>query len=157
MPVADLSSSRIELQPTTSNEDPNSGDHVPSLELREIEVHQDAEGTANDARRHRRSRILSTLNIGRMRQATPQERLEALRNLREANASNNEDGPRNRFSRRLSRALGSRPASGVISRPVSGIPAAASGALHPDVNTSSDRRDGEQAPGDRRREGSFAG
>ena len=91
---------------------------------------------AENARRNRRSRILSTLNVGRMRHATADERIEALRTLR------NEDQPipenveqgglnvgertRDRARRRLSRAFGSRPASGVhSSRPTSQVPAAA--------------------------------
>lgn len=88
-------------------------------------------------RHNRRSRIL---HIGRMRHATPDERIEALRRLRNENRdratnANVEDsgwsvGERtlNRIGARLSRAFGaSRPASGISapgSRPVSQVPAA---------------------------------
>ena len=86
------------------------------------------------ARRNRRSRILSTLNVGRMRHATADERIEALRTLREQNQATTEnaeqggrnvgDRPMNRARARLSRAFGSRPASGVHgSRPTSQVPA----------------------------------
>ena len=100
--------------------------------------------TPNDAinaettRRNRRSRIL---HIGRMRHATPDERIEALRALRNENRNggatnaNVEEGgwsvgerTLNRIGARLSRAFGgSRPASSVSapgSRPVSQVPAA---------------------------------
>ena len=72
----------------------------------------------NTARHHRRSRILSTLNVGRMRHATPEERLAALRDLRSvdrdpATDANQEQGgwmvgerTMGRFSRRFSRAFG---------------------------------------------------
>ena len=88
-------------------------------------------------RHNRRSRIL---HIGRMRHATPDERIEALRRLRNENRdgdtnANVDEGGRsvgertlNRIGARLSRAFGgSRPASGVSapgSRPVSQVPAA---------------------------------
>ena len=87
-------------------------------------------------RHNRRSRIL---HIGRMRHATPDERIEALRRLRNENRdratnANVEEGglsvgerTLNRIGARLSRAFGgSRPASGVSapgSRPVSQVPA----------------------------------
>ena len=88
------------------------------------------------ARRNRRSRILRTLNVGRMRHATADERIEALRRLRDENQATDESvdqggrnvGERtmNRARARLSRAFGSRPASGVHnSRPTSQVPAAA--------------------------------
>ena len=88
-------------------------------------------------RHNRRSRIL---HIGRMRHATPDERIEALRRLRNENRdratnANVEEGgwsvgerTLNRIGARLSRAFGgSRPASGISatgSRPVSQVPAA---------------------------------
>ena len=92
---------------------------------------------AETTRHNRRSRIL---HIGRMRHATPDERIEALRRLRNENRDratneNVEEGgwsvgerTLNRIGARLSRAFGgSRPASGISapeSRPVSQIPAA---------------------------------
>ena len=71
-----------------------------------------------------------------MRHATPDERIEALRRFRNENQTTNENvdqgglnvGERtmNRARARLSRAFGSRPASGVhSSRPTSQVPAAA--------------------------------
>lgn len=79
-----------------------------------------------ESRPHRRSRIVSILNIGRMREATPEERLNALRRLREEGMINPEttgERSRRRFSHRWSRAFGSRPTSTVIpSRPVSEVP-----------------------------------
>ena len=89
------------------------------------------------SRHNRRSRIL---HIGRMRHATPDERIEALRRLRNedrhraAEVNIEEAGQSvgertlNRIGARLSRAFGgSRPASGIsgpTSRPVSQAPAA---------------------------------
>lgn len=154
--IANFRCSRIELQPTASHEETSPEDLGPSLELRDVEAPPDPENVPNDTRRNRRSRILSTLNIGRMRHATPQERLEALRILRQTNASNNEDTTRNRFSRRFSRALNSRPPSAMASRPTSEIPPGAAGAL--DAGSASGRRDDDLAPPvDTRRAGSFAG
>ena len=64
-------------------------------------------------RRNRRSRILHTLNIGRMTTATPEERLAALRMLRhEQMIGDSTPRARSRFSQRLSRTFGSRPQSG---------------------------------------------
>ena len=91
---------------------------------------------AESARHNRRSRILHTLNIGRMRHATPEERIAALRRLRNENEASDpaaEQSSRrgSRFSRRFSRAFGgshggSRRASVMnTSRPVSEIPPAA--------------------------------
>ena len=98
---------------------------------------------AETTRHNRRSRIL---HIGRMRHATPDERIEALRRLRNENRNRATDanveeggwsvGERtlNRIGARISRPFGfsralggSRPASGVSapeSRPVSQAPAA---------------------------------
>ncbi|KAL9123797.1 MAG: hypothetical protein Q9217_006811 [Psora testacea] len=129
---------RIDLHPTTSNHAIEESDDGPSLETRVYtEQPPTAETTANETtRRNRRSRILSTLNIGRMRHATPQERIEALRTLRSEGLTGNErqeheghvggDRAINRISRRFGRALGSRPPSSVpTSRPVSEVPPAA--------------------------------
>ena len=133
-------SSRVDLHPTRSH-DPEAGDEMaedlddgPSFEIREspnVDVSE---------RRNRRSRILHTLNIGRMRHATPEERIEALRRLRaenQASDSTAEQGGRrgSRFSRRISRAFGgSRPHSGILnSRPVSEIPPQAAEPVPADV------------------------
>ncbi|MCJ1269593.1 hypothetical protein MMC22_009485 [Lobaria immixta] len=66
--------------------------------------------------------LQNTLNRRRMRDATPEERIEALRTLRTAHRAHEsesagltEQRPRNRMSARLSRAFSS-------SRPVSGVP-----------------------------------
>ena len=164
---ANLLCSRIDLHPTRSH-DSDEDNHVPSLEPRHAEPPPDAEAAnIETSRRNRRSRILSTLNIGRMRQATPQERLEALRVLRNegmTGADPPEQGQRtpNRFSRRLSRALGSRPTSGVpSSRPTSEIPP---GATDTDFSSNTEQRNTEGGVGsrlrpevDRRRQGTYAG
>ncbi|KAG8529976.1 uncharacterized protein KY384_005458 [Bacidia gigantensis] len=165
---ANPDASRVDLHPTSTEDDSDIEDHVPSLETRDVELPPDVENGNPEARRNRRSRILSTLNIGRMRQATPQERLEALRTLRNEGQLESEaperrlqpggDGAMNRFSRRLSRALGSRPASGIQSRPVSEVPMPAS-----DVQPSTAAATTEQTEPsltvqpDPRRHGSFAG
>lgn len=122
--------SRIDLQPKNNT---NEGEELPepTLDVRAAEQDVVAEGSnAEASRRNRRSRILSTLNIGRMRHATPQERIDALRTLRTEGMTavdrpEGTDRTNNRFSRRFSRALTSRPASrptsSAPSRPVSGV------------------------------------
>lgn len=87
---------------------------------------------------HRRSRtgltsyIHNTLNRGRMRNATPEERVAALRGLRTANsvrepdaaAFNAEQRSRNRLSARLSRAFNSssaQPVASIAPSPDSGV------------------------------------
>ena len=131
--------SRVDLHPTTSN--------IEDLEVDDAEAEPSQPNgpptSTNDAsnaettRHNRRSRIL---HIGRMRHATPDERIEALRRLRNedrdrATNDNIEEGglsvgerTLNRISARLGRAFGgARPASGVsapTSRPVSQVPAA---------------------------------
>ena len=132
--LIDLRTSRVDLHPTNSHdidlEDEELFEDGPSLETRDF---QDSPPVEAVRRRHRRSRILQTLNIGRMRHATPEERIAALRRLRsenEASESTAEQGVRagSSFSRRLSRVLGgshggSRRVSGTLSsRPVSEIP-----------------------------------
>lgn len=117
--------SRVDLRPTASHDAEREGAEGtyiydgPSLEVAYEEIPEEP------TRRHRRSRILSTLNIGRMREATPEERIDALRRLRDeglVGAESESSRPRRRFSR-LSRAFGSRPTSAVMhSRPVSGVP-----------------------------------
>lgn len=130
--------SRVDLHPTSSDaedaEDEEADTNVISANP------GNRSGTPTDtAHRNRRSRILSTLNAGRMRHATADERIEALRRLREENQATNENvdqggwivGERtmNRARARLSRAFGSRPASGVHgSRPTSQVPAGAAAA-----------------------------
>lgn len=127
--------SRVDLHPTsTENEEPEE-DGADSYVLPTSPGNPSGAPTEN-SRRNRRSRILSTLNVGRMRHATADERIEALRRLREENQATNENieqggwivGERtmNRARARLSRAFGSRPSSGVHgSRPTSQVPAAA--------------------------------
>lgn len=130
-PLAKSLHSRVDLHPTSND--------TEDLEEDEAETHviPDGPGTRSSAptetaRRNRRSRILSTLNVGRMRHATADERIEALRRLRDENHATNENveqggwivGERtmNRARARLSRAFGSRPASGIHdSRPTSQV------------------------------------
>ena len=138
--IAKMRVSRVDLHPTTSN--------IEDLDVEDAESepspHNGLPPTSpNDAlnaettRHNRRSRIL---HIGRMRHATPDERIEALRRLRNENRDratneNVEEGgwsvgerTLNRISARLGRAFGgTRPGSGVsapASRPVSQVPAA---------------------------------
>lgn len=124
--MTDFSNSRVDLQPTASH-DPDTGSEegfrsAPLATDATLEAWPQPETpTAESAPRNRRSRILHTLNHGRMRQATPEERLAALRWLRRENQTSEsvaEQGsrPGSRFSRRLSHALGgSRPASRPLS------------------------------------------
>ena len=135
-------------------------------ELEEDEAETDVIQTGHDrrssmpteaARRNRRSRILSTLNVGRMRHATADERIEALRTLREQNQATNEnadqggrtvgDRPMNRARARLSRAFGSRPASGVHgSRPSSQVPAHAAASADTPTGAETPATAEERAP-----------
>ena len=122
-------------------------DEGPSLETRDWRdgPHVDQENAqVQSARRNRRSRILHTLNIGRMRHATPEERIEALRRLRSENQASDSfagqgSGVGSRFSRRVSRAFGgsrggSRRASEIVhSRPMSEVgPSVVEPANHPE-------------------------
>ena len=132
-PLTNLPYSRVDLHPTSQDAE------EPEEEEAETDVIQTGHDRRSSmpteaARRNRRSRILSTLNVGRMRHATADERIEALRTLREENQATNEtaeqggriagDRPMNRARARLSRAFGSRPASGVHgSRPTSQVQA----------------------------------
>ena len=133
--------SRVDLHPTsTGNEEPEE-DGADTYVL-PASLGNPSGAPTEISRRNRRSRILSTLNVGRMRHATADERIEALRRLREENQATNENieqggwivGERtmNRARARLSRAFGSRPSSGVHgSRPTSQVPAAAASAEAP--------------------------
>ncbi|KAL8941771.1 MAG: hypothetical protein Q9216_002056 [Gyalolechia sp. 2 TL-2023] len=130
---------RVDLRPTTSEEDGNpshDGEQAPPRRHSEALTSFAATAQANQNRRSSRARPLHYLhhylNRGRMEEATPQERLEALRNLRLVNRSDvdhmaQQDGgeasatadrsTRNRLSARFSRAFG-----GERSRPVSWAP-----------------------------------
>ncbi|KAI4276954.1 MAG: hypothetical protein LQ337_002115 [Flavoplaca oasis] len=139
---------RTDLRPTGTNDNANP-DHNTSIPPSQSRPNSEAltafnnpSTQQNQSRRNSRARPLHSLhhylNRGRMEEATPQERLEALRRLRLINrsdvdhAANREDGHnsngeasaagggRNRLSARLSRAFGadsSRPVSGVQSLP----------------------------------------
>lgn len=122
---------RVDLHPTsTDTEDPEE-DEADTYVIPDGPGNRSSAPTET-AHRNRRSRILSTLNVGRMRHATADERIEALRRLRDENHATNENvdqggwivGERtmNRARARLSRAFGSRPASGIHnSRPTSQV------------------------------------
>ncbi|CAF9928946.1 MAG: hypothetical protein ALECFALPRED_004177 [Alectoria fallacina] len=125
---------RVDLHPTSSDTEEIEEDEADTYAV-PADPGNRSSVPAETAHRHRRSRILSTLNVGRMRHATADERIEALRRLREENQATNENvdqggwivGERtmNRARARLSRAFGSRPASGIhVSRPTSQVPAA---------------------------------
>ncbi|KAL8852953.1 MAG: hypothetical protein Q9221_002203 [Calogaya cf. arnoldii] len=138
---------RIDLRPTRSNENPEP-DHTVTVSPPQSRRNSEAltsfnpSTQQNQSRRNSRARPLHYLhhylNRGRMEEATPQERLEALRRLRLVNrsdidyAASHQDaqnangdatgagGGRNRLSTRLSRAFGgdrSRPVSGVSNMP----------------------------------------
>ncbi|KAL8658591.1 MAG: hypothetical protein Q9226_000881 [Calogaya cf. arnoldii] len=135
---------RIDLRPTRSNENPEP-EHTTMVSPPQSRRNSEAltsfnpSTQPNQSRRNSRARPLHYLhhylNRGRMEEATPQERLEALRRLRLVNrsdidyAASHQDaqnangdatgagGGRNRLSTRLSRAFG-----GDRSRPVSGVP-----------------------------------
>lgn len=108
--------SRVDLRPTTSH--PDGSDNPDAITSTEDD---DANGDdvisqdhlAVNRRSQRRSRtglslyIQHTLNRGRMRDATPEERVAALRRLRTVNRANDGEsgGAINRLSARLSRAL----------------------------------------------------
>ena len=146
--IANIEFSRVDLHPTTSNIEDLDVDDAES----EASPHNAQSLPPNDAlnaettRHNRRSRIL---HIGRMRHATPDERIEALRRLRNENRDratneNIEEGgwsvgerTLNRISARLGRAFGgARPASGIsapASRPVSQAPAASATTEGPSV------------------------
>ncbi|KAL9032552.1 MAG: hypothetical protein Q9180_006436 [Flavoplaca navasiana] len=136
---------RTDLRPTGSDANSNPDHNTlfpPSQSRRNSEALTSVNNPStqhNQSRRNSRARPLHYLhhylNRGHMEEATPQERLEALRRLRLINrsdvdhAANREDGQnpngegsaagggRNRLSARLSRAFG-----GDGSRPVSGVP-----------------------------------
>ncbi|KAL8750329.1 MAG: hypothetical protein Q9199_007139 [Rusavskia elegans] len=137
---------RIDLRPTGSDEHPYpentttpTGPQSQSRRNSEALASFNPVTQQNQNRRNSRARPLNYLhhylNRGRMEEATPQERLEALRRLRLINRSDVEhaatyqDGStasgeataagasRNRLSARLSRVFG-----GDRSRPVSGVP-----------------------------------
>ncbi|KAL8765047.1 MAG: hypothetical protein Q9209_007750 [Squamulea sp. 1 TL-2023] len=135
---------RVDLRPTSSNENPNQESMTTPAIIAQSQSRRNSEALnsynpalQNQSRRNSRARPLHYLhhylNRGRMEEATPQERLEALRRLRLVNRSDvdavtQQDGTpnpevavvggnRNRLSTRLSRAFG-----GDRSRPVSGVP-----------------------------------
>ena len=122
---------RVDLRPTNSGNEVEATDPPPRPRRHsEALTSFNAAPRPSGSRRHSRARPLHYLhhylNRGRMEEATPQERLEALRSLRLVNredvetASENQDGETRRGSRlstRLSRAFG-----GDRSRPVSGVP-----------------------------------
>ncbi|KAI4218823.1 MAG: hypothetical protein LQ349_008558 [Xanthoria aureola] len=137
---------RVDLRPTGSDEHPHPEDTTTTAAA-QSQSRRNSEALAsfnpatqqNQGRRNSRARPLHYLhhylNRGRMEEATPQERLEALRRLRLVNrsdvdyAAGHQDGPnasgdatatgsgRSRLSARFSRAFG-----GDRSRPVSGVP-----------------------------------
>lgn len=126
---------RVDLRPTVSNEneEPENENGNPPPRRHSEALTSFATTPQQQSRRSSRSRPLHYLhhylNRGRMEEATPQERLEALRRLRLVNRSDvdnaaqpegaestatGERGHRSRLSARLSRAFGgdrSRPSS----------------------------------------------
>lgn len=147
---------RVDLHPTSQDAEEAEEDEA------ETDVIQTGHGRRSSmptdaARRNRRSRILSTLNVGRMRHATADERIEALRTLREQTQATNEsaeqggrtvgDRPMNRARARLSRAFGSRPASAVHgSRPTSQVPSHAAASAEAPTGAETSATAEETAP-----------
>jgi len=128
----------VELQPIVSRNPDAGADEgftdVPLTSDATLEAWPQPETpNVESAHGNRRSRILHTLNHGRMRHATPEERIAALRRLRRENQTSDvfaEQGGRtgNRFSRRFSHALGgSRP----VSRPISEVPVSTTATTFP--------------------------
>ena len=129
--------SRVDLHPTSPDtEEPEEDDTETYITPTDPTSRSNA--SIENSRHNRRSRILNTLNVGRMRHATGDERIEALRRLRTEDptqpANENVDQSSsiarertlNRARARLSRAFGSRPNSTVhTSRPTSQVPTAA--------------------------------
>lgn len=147
--------SRVDLHPTSPNTDEPEEDEADTDVIQAGPVIRSSAPT-EIARRNRRSRILGTLNVGRMRHATADERIEALRRLREENQATNENidqggwivGERtmNRARARLSRAFGSRPASGSHeSQPTSQVPAAAAASADAPITAGTSANAGERA------------
>lgn len=131
---------RVDLRPTTTEEEGpanENGEQAPPRRHSDALTSFAGTSQANQSRRSSRSRPLHYLhhylNRGRMEEATPEERLEALRNLRLINISDTDPvprhlrdddnwnlhppGTRSRLSARFSRAFG-----GDRSRPVSWAP-----------------------------------
>ena len=136
----------MDLHPTNSNIDDLDTEDAESEPSPHNAVSPASPNNALNAETTRHNRRTRILHIGRMRHATPDERIEALRRLRNENRdratnANVEEGgwsvgerTLNRIGARLSRQFGisrafggSRPASGISapgSRPVSEAPAA---------------------------------
>lgn len=117
--------------PTPLPNNSNGSSNAPSLD-------SNSDNHNPSTSNHRRSRtgltsyIHYTLNRGRMRNATPEERVAALRDLRTANNSREPDAPvvnaeqrsKNRLSARLSRAFSSssaQPVTGTAPSPDPGV------------------------------------
>ena len=151
-----LPNSRVDLHPTASDtEEPDEEDDAETY-MTPADPASGATASTENTRHNRRSRILNTLNVGRMRHATADERIEALRRLRAeeptqpATESNDQgssiarERTMNRTRARLSRAFGSRPSSAIhTSRPTSQVPAvttattSAEAPLHPTTTSAS--------------------
>ena len=124
--AADFSISRIDLRPTASRTNDGEEGRAPMPDMPDTPPHMDHEGDVQDMEpmpegsnnpTRRRTNGLSlylqhTLNSRRMRDATPEERIAALRGFRNANqAEDNVAGttatggerPRNRVTARLNR------------------------------------------------------
>lgn len=105
--------SRVDLRPTTSRptdaEDPTgSGDPPHHADETGASTQHGDDITPHDRRRSRTGLSLylqHTLNRRHMRDATPEERVAALRRLRAANEEPHSDSAHNRLSARLSRAF----------------------------------------------------
>lgn len=108
---------RVDLRPTASHtdemDDPDAINSTEDVTASADSLSPDEASDGTARRRQRRSRtglslyIQHTLNRGRMRDATPEERLAALRRIRTANRSADGEGgsTRNRLSARISRAF----------------------------------------------------
>ncbi|KAL8715047.1 MAG: hypothetical protein Q9220_001004 [cf. Caloplaca sp. 1 TL-2023] len=132
---------RVDLRPTASKGNEENGEGVDppprrhSEALTSFAASMDQQQSRRSSRAHPLHYLHHYLNRGRMEEATPQERLEALRRLRlvnhsdvnaaapedpaeaSATAERNPPNGRNRLSSRFTRVFG-----GERSRPVSGVP-----------------------------------
>lgn len=136
---------RVDLRPTATNDgDPEDPNAAPAPRRNSEALTSFNPSAQQQSRRSSRARPLHYLhhhlNRGRMEEATPQERLEALRRLRLVNRSDIDNAApsaggeasvagertnRNRLSVRLSRAFGgdrSRPSSWTPDSPVPAVP-----------------------------------
>ena len=103
----------MDLRPTTSHTHDSDTTIAPDDSASNVGANESAaeNGDSSTAQERRRSRtglslyLQHTLNRRRMRDATPEERVAALRRLRTVESAHEHDRARNRLSARISRAF----------------------------------------------------